>query len=354
MASFSLMINMFMFFIQILYVILTIVVTLIIQLIKLLIYIIKNVLILDLFAVSSASSYFIYKQFSVSTTAGFVKTAIAGVVIGLILMFLTRLKYFYIGRIIAEAYGVFWGILIFLAIKHFWLWENWVGILVGIAVGVGIVVLHHFLFKNNIEDIIFDLDFIIDPLNNLIDKIKDLLPEKKKLSNNYVDEIDEIAVAEEPIAQRSSSASSANLDLREYIAKAKAELDDPNSITTEKINSRFVNIINTNDIEKLTDLISRRLNSEKSIILIRALIAYIAFECNEDEKNLNTLRLFLSSMELRKDTEYIDAVDLLFKDLEEENPQHFAVKCFEQYKELSFDEKAEILLDCKKDLEKIN
>lgn len=97
--------------------ILSIIIMVFIQIIKLLIYIIKNVIILDLFTVSLASSYCIYKLFKVSTTSGLIKAVIAGVVIGLISLLLTKAKY--IGKVLAEAYGAFWGILLFLVVQHF-------------------------------------------------------------------------------------------------------------------------------------------------------------------------------------------------------------------------------------------
>jgi len=160
--------------IRLLAIVLTVIVVILINFIKLLIYIIKNVIIVDLFAVLSVSSCYIYNLFKVSTTAGLIKTVIAGAIIGIISISLTRIKY--VGKVLAEIYGIFWGVLLFFAIKKLWILSGiysdklWIGIIIGVVVGIGAAVWHHFSFKNNTDDvfesileIIFDIKTFFTP-----------------------------------------------------------------------------------------------------------------------------------------------------------------------------------------------
>ena len=64
-----------------------------------------------------------------------------------------------------------------------------------------------------------------------------------------------------------------------------------------------------------------------------ALIGYIWYEAPEDEKNFTTLLEMINASEAREDDEeYQSPVDLLFADLEERDPDHFAVKQYKKYK----------------------
>ena len=68
-------------------------------------------------------------------------------------------------------------------------------------------------------------------------------------------------------------------------------------------------------------------------LLYTALIAYIWYEGEEDEKNFSTLLDLLNESEVREeDEEYKNPVDLLFEDLEEREPEHFAVRQYRKYK----------------------
>ena len=68
-------------------------------------------------------------------------------------------------------------------------------------------------------------------------------------------------------------------------------------------------------------------------LLYTALIGYIKYEAPEEEQNFNTLIEFINAMEVREDDEsFQNPVDLLFKDLEEKNPDHFAVRQYKKYK----------------------
>jgi len=64
-----------------------------------------------------------------------------------------------------------------------------------------------------------------------------------------------------------------------------------------------------------------------------ALIGYIWYEATEDEKNFITLLDLINASEAREDDEeYQSPVDLLFADLEEKDPDHFAVKQYKKFK----------------------
>ena len=64
-----------------------------------------------------------------------------------------------------------------------------------------------------------------------------------------------------------------------------------------------------------------------------ALIAFIWYEGDEEEKNLNTLLDLLNESETREEDEtYKNPVDMMFQELEEREPQHFAVRQYKKYK----------------------
>ena len=72
-------------------------------------------------------------------------------------------------------------------------------------------------------------------------------------------------------------------------------------------------------------------NCEK--LWFMAHIAYIQETCIEEEKNLNSLVLLLNNSETREeDEDYKSPVDVLFDELEEQNPDSFAVKQYKKYK----------------------
>jgi len=56
------------------------------------------------------------------------------------------------------------------------------------------------------------------------------------------------------------------------------------------------------------------------------LIGFIHFEAPEEEQNMNTLVEMINSMEVHEEDEaFKNAVDYMFDELEEQDPQHFAV-----------------------------
>ena len=78
-----------------------------------------------------------------------------------------------------------------------------------------------------------------------------------------------------------------------------------------------------------------------------ALIGYIWYEATEDEKNFITLLDLINASEAREDDEeYQSPVDLLFADLEEKDPDHFAVKQYKKFKMAAGKTLKSILISC--------
>ena len=68
-------------------------------------------------------------------------------------------------------------------------------------------------------------------------------------------------------------------------------------------------------------------------LLYTALIAFIWYEGDEEEKNMNTLLDLLNESETREEDEtYQNPVDMMFEELETRDPQHFAVRQYKKYK----------------------
>ena len=68
-------------------------------------------------------------------------------------------------------------------------------------------------------------------------------------------------------------------------------------------------------------------------LLYTALIGYIHYEAPSEEQNMTTLVDMINSMEVREDDEmFMNRVDLLFMELEDKNPTHFAVRQYAKYK----------------------
>lgn len=78
-----------------------------------------------------------------------------------------------------------------------------------------------------------------------------------------------------------------------------------------------------------------------------ALIGYIWYEGREDEKNFITLLDMIDASEAREDDEsFKNPVDLLFEELEEKNPEHFAVRQYKKYKLAAGKTAKSILISC--------
>lgn len=72
-------------------------------------------------------------------------------------------------------------------------------------------------------------------------------------------------------------------------------------------------------------------NCEK--LWFMAHIAYVMETCMEEEKNMNSVVLLLNNSEARDDDEdFKNPVDILFDELEQQNPDSFAVKQYKKYK----------------------
>ena len=68
-------------------------------------------------------------------------------------------------------------------------------------------------------------------------------------------------------------------------------------------------------------------------LLYCALLGYIIFEGAEEDRNMNTLVDMISGMEVKEDDEdFLNAVDYMFKGLEQRKPNCFAVKQYKKYK----------------------
>ena len=63
------------------------------------------------------------------------------------------------------------------------------------------------------------------------------------------------------------------------------------------------------------------------------MIGYIWYEGREEEKNFNTLLEMINVSEAREDDEnFKNPVDLMFDELEQKDPNHFAVRQYKKYK----------------------
>ena len=82
-------------------------------------------------------------------------------------------------------------------------------------------------------------------------------------------------------------------------------------------------------------------------LLYTALIAFIWYEGDEEEKNLNTLLDLLNESETREEDEtYQNPVDMMFQELEERDPQHFAIRQYKKYKMAAGKTAKSILISC--------
>ncbi len=105
----------------------------------------------------------------------------------------------------------------------------------------------------------------------------------------------------------------------------------------------FSYIHSEKDILKLvTTLISNTKGEQKGgdefwtkaeTLLYCALIGYIHYEAPVEEQNFSTLIEFINAMEVREDDEeFKNQVDLMFDELAERDPNHFAVRQYRKFK----------------------
>lgn len=82
-------------------------------------------------------------------------------------------------------------------------------------------------------------------------------------------------------------------------------------------------------------------------LLYTALIGYIWLEAPEEEKNFNTLIEMINAMEVREDDEdFENQVDIIFRELKEKNPSHFAVRQYAKYRLAAGKTAKSILVSC--------
>ncbi len=82
-------------------------------------------------------------------------------------------------------------------------------------------------------------------------------------------------------------------------------------------------------------------------LLYTALIGYIHYEAPVEEQNFSTLIEFINAMEVREDDEeFQNPVDLMFAELKERKPNHFAVRQYAKYKLAAGKTAKSILISC--------
>ncbi len=119
----------------------------------------------------------------------------------------------------------------------------------------------------------------------------------------------------------------------------------------------FEYIKSEKDILKLVTTLIANTTSEKKggddfwvkaeTLLYTSLIAYIHYEGNKGEKNFNTLVSMINAFEIREDDEeFKNDIDLIFEDLEEREPQHFAVRQYKKFKLSAGKTAKSILISC--------
>jgi type IV secretion system protein VirD4 len=119
----------------------------------------------------------------------------------------------------------------------------------------------------------------------------------------------------------------------------------------------FAYIHSEKDILKLvTTLIANTKGEGKSgddfwvkaeTLLYCALIGYIHYEAPVEEQNFATLIEFINASEVREDDEeFENPVDIMFKELEKKNPNHFAVRQYKKYKLAAGKTAKSILISC--------
>ena len=82
-------------------------------------------------------------------------------------------------------------------------------------------------------------------------------------------------------------------------------------------------------------------------LLYCALIGYIHYEAPVEEQNFSTLIEFINAMEVREDDEeFKNPVDLMFEELAQKDPNHFAVRQYAKYRLAAGKTAKSILVSC--------
>lgn len=82
-------------------------------------------------------------------------------------------------------------------------------------------------------------------------------------------------------------------------------------------------------------------------LLYTALIGYIYYVAPYEEQNFNTLLELINASDVREDDEdYMSPVDMLFRDLEKDDPNHFAVRQYKKFKVAAGKTMKSVLISC--------
>lgn len=82
-------------------------------------------------------------------------------------------------------------------------------------------------------------------------------------------------------------------------------------------------------------------------LLYCALIGYLWYEAPDEERNFSTLITMINSMEVHEEDEtFKNAVDLMFEELEDKEPEHFAVRQYKKYKLAAGKTAKSVLISC--------
>ncbi len=82
-------------------------------------------------------------------------------------------------------------------------------------------------------------------------------------------------------------------------------------------------------------------------LLYCALIGYLWYEAPDEERNFSTLITMINSMEVREEDEtFKNAVDIMFEELEDKEPEHFAVRQYKKYKLAAGKTAKSVLISC--------
>jgi type IV secretion system protein VirD4 len=149
------------------------------------------------------------------------------------------------------------------------------------------------------------------------------------------------------------------LECGKLLQKNKYEIKVMNTIDFKRSMhyNPFVYIHSEKDILKfVTALIANTKGDQKGgddfwikaeTLLYCALIGFIHYEAPEEEQNMNSLVEMINTMEVHEEDEnFKNAVDYMFDELEEEAPQHFAVRQYKKYKLAAGKTAKSILISC--------
>ena len=134
--------------------------------------------------------------------------------------------------------------------------------------------------------------------------------------------------------------------------------ENPEIISKGYLSLSFVYIRSEKDILKLVTTIIANTKGEgqqsgedfwvkAEKLYYCALIGYIWYEGREEEKNFNTLLEMINVSEAREDDEnFKNPVDLMFDELAQKDPNHFAVRQYKKYKLAAGKTAKSILISC--------